>query len=231
MIHHIRTKVALAILCFVLTISHSSIASETIQDFDLWKLIRNIILPDQLKHFYELREYIASDEFSKKTDTLKSDLRVDEIFFQAVKITEGDVVESLLISSVATLPYHTFDAVVPILRLVITVPVSTESFRQYQKRLHNLPSKIFLDSKTDEDKDKLTHFFGSAYLTCVLRNSGTVEGIGHIVEWMESVFKLEGSRDERDINANIQGIIFATALMEHRNVVPSEFLHVSLNPK
>jgi hypothetical protein len=47
--------------------------------------------------------------------------------------------------------------------------------------------------------------------------------VGEMLELGEEVFKLEGSRDERDILVNRLGIDFAIALQQHQQVLPSEF--------
>lgn len=207
---------------------NAEVSSSNQPSIDLWKYVRRIILPDPLPQMYELRSFIASDEYRESVRTLPHGNRVDIIYLHAVELTEGNILESLLICAVATLPYHTFDAVVPLFQLVIPIPVSTETREQFQKRLTNLPTQLFDDSKPGEDQDKLTHFFGSAYLTCVLKAPATVEGIGYLIELFESVFKLQGSEDDRDIQANERGITFGKDLMAARDVLPSKYFHVSL---
>lgn len=196
---------------------------------DLWETIRRFVLPSYLDNMYRLRSYIASDEFSHSPDSFSATQQVDAIYRRAVMLTEGNVMEALFICAVATLPYKTFPAVIPLVNFVITVPVSTESEDQFRSRLKNLPSGLFLDSPARSDQDKLTHFFGSAYLVCVLKAPLWTMGIGSGVEMLESIFKLEGSRDVRDEVANERGIAFGTELMQSRDVLPSKFLHVSLS--
>lgn len=196
---------------------------------DFWETIRRFVLPSYLDNMYRLRSYIASDEFSRSSDSLSTAQRVDAIYLKAVMLTDGNVMEALFLCAVATLPYKTFPAVIPLVNFVITVPVSTESEGQFRRRLKNLPSGLFLDSHARGDQDKLTHFFGSAYLVCVLKAPLWTMSIGSCVEMLESIFKLEGSRDLRDEVANERGIAFGTELMQLRDVLPSKFLHVSLS--
>jgi len=52
---------------------------------------------------------------------------------------------------------------------------------------------------------------------------------GEALEWAESIFKLEGSRDARDIAVNHLGVQFARALQQHRDVLPSDILKLELD--
>jgi hypothetical protein len=192
-----------------------------------WPTIRRCLLPDALAHVYELRDSIrAYTEFSLDPESafrLHTDLqRLDSIYIQAVELCEGDIREALLVCAVATLPYHTFPAVIPLTGIVIWVPVSTESRDDFARRLEALPSQLYLDSPRYGDRDKLPHFFGSAWLYCLIRSSSIVSLIGHGIEIFEGLFKLEGSYDERDVEVNRLGMDFAKRLMENDETLPSE---------
>ncbi len=89
--------------------------------------------------------------------------------------------------------------------------------------MENLPGLLLPDSPASLDRDKLPHFFGSAWLQCVIRNPDLVSMAGELLELSEAIFKLEGSRDERDILVNKRGIAFAIALQQHEHVLPSDF--------
>jgi hypothetical protein len=189
----------------------------------LWPIIRRLLFPRELSLAYDLRALIAAQQ-PLKPRSREGDLRrLDAIFIRAVYLAEGDPFLALFALSIATLPYHTFPARVPLLDLGIIVPVSTESYDAYSRRMENLPGLLFTDSPSSLDRDKLPHFFGSAWLQCVSRNPDLVTLVGEMLELGEEVFKLEGSRDERDILVNRLGIDFAIALQQHQQVLPSEF--------
>jgi len=195
----------------------------------VWRILRRVLFPFELAVMYELREYI-SDLPLPESRTRETDLqRLDEIYDHAVYLAEGDAKTALLASAWATLPYHRFPAVVPLLGWTVTVPVSTESVASYRRRLANLPGKLFLDSPPSLDRDKLPHFFGSAWMQCVFNAPELVDTAGEMIELFEAVFKLEGSRDPRDIIANRLGICFAMYLQSRLAVRPSDIFRTINN--
>jgi hypothetical protein len=195
----------------------------------VWSWLRRAVLPEPLGIMLELRDYITELE-APETRTRESDLkRLDAIFDRAVYLAEGDAMHALLILTWATLPYHRFPAVLPLLDWTITVPVSTESREAFRRRLANLPGMLLEDTPPSLDRDKPPHFFGSAWLQCVLNSPELADAAGNMLEWMEEVFKLEGFRDERDILVNRLGIIFAMQLQRQQAVRPSDIFMLDLN--
>lgn len=190
----------------------------------LWLLLRHFIFPQELNLIYDLRAWIA--ELPAPGDrTREGDLRrTDEIYDHAVYLAEGDAARAILACAWATLPYHTFPARIPLLDIGITVPVSTESRAVFDQRMKNLPGKLFEDSPRGLDRDKVPHFFGSAWLQLATRQPMIAEAAGELLELSEAVFKLEGSRDPRDIAVNRLGVCFAIALQRQQNIHPSDIL-------
>ena len=190
----------------------------------LWLLLRRFVLPRELQVIYELRSWIT--ELQPPTERVRREelRRVDEIYQHAVYLSEGDAYCAMLACAWATLPYHTFPARVPLLDVSMTVPVSTESRARYERRMANLPGMLFTDTPRGLDRDKLPHFFGSAWLQLFTKTPGVVTLAGELLEWSEAVFKLEGSRDPRDIAINRLGVCFAQALQKQGNVMPSDIL-------
>lgn len=200
-------------------------ADENIASPGIWALLRRALLPDPLGIMYELREFIRDLEPTRPRSR-DHDLReLDALFDRAVYLAEGDIHAALLALTWATLPYHRFPAVVPLVGWTITVPVSTESRSDFQRRLANLPGLLLPDTPPSLDRDKLPHFFGSAYLQCVAQDPELADALGVAVEWFEQVFKLEGFHDERDITVNRLGIVFAMQLQRQRAVRPSDIFH------
>ncbi|MCZ7555607.1 MAG: hypothetical protein M5R41_04295 [Bacteroidia bacterium] len=191
----------------------------------IWAMLRRALLPEPLGIMYELRGYITDLELTEPR-TQERDLRLlDALFDHAVYLAEGDIQAALLALTWATLPYHRFPAVVPLLGWTITVPVSTESRSDFQRRLANLPGLLLPDTPPSLDRDKLPHFFGSAYLQTVVNEPSLADVLGYGVEWFEQVFKLEGFHDDRDIMVNRMGIVFAMQLQRQRAVRPSDIFH------
>ncbi len=194
---------------------------------DFWTSLRRIILPRQVSLVYDLRSFIAAQR-PLNPRSREGDLRrLDAIYLHAVYLAEGDPYLALFALSFATLPYHTFPARIPLFNFGITVPVSTESHAAFEQRMENLPGLLLRDSPRSLDRDKLPHFFGSAWLQCVTRNPALVETAGELLETGEEIFKLEGSRDPRDIMVNRLGADFAMALQRHEDVLPSEIFKQS----
>jgi hypothetical protein len=161
-------------------------------------------------------------------DARQRDLgRLDALFDAALAICHDNVADALLVAALASLPYKRFPAVIPLAGISVTVPVSLESDGQYQQRLRNLPSMLLPDSPASGDRDKLPHFFGSAWLQMLLKSAPLACDIGILVEWCEQTFKLEGAADERDLLVNGLGARFADRIMEGRDAAPSRaFLSV-----
>ncbi|NOY07076.1 MAG: hypothetical protein GXO82_10700 [Chlorobi bacterium] len=182
------------------------------------------IIPREIEQIHRLRSYIASDSFSPDSLRTSQRARIDSIFFTALRISEGSTLAALRIAAFATIPYYTFPAIIPLVRWVIWIPVTTESREEFEKRFRNLPTDFLSDSSPGNDRDKLPHFFGSAFITCSTRDPVYAEMAGRIIEWLELAFKLEGSMDPRDIEVNAMGAEFGMALMQGRKMSPSCFL-------
>jgi hypothetical protein len=151
--------------------------------------------------------------------------RVDKIWDHAVYITDGDIETALFISAAATLPYHNFDAVVPLAGWIVNIPVSTESTTAFKRRFSNLPYLLYISGARGGDRDKLPHFFGTAFLQYRSHSSLLSATVGELIEIGEKMFKLEGAYDERDIEVNNKGIEFAQDLMDGRLVRPSQYFN------
>jgi hypothetical protein len=102
----------------------------------------------------------------------------------------------------------------------------------------NLPKNLFFDSPQNNfgDKDKLAHFFGSAFLSYESKFFDLGKLIGYFVEAFEESFKVQSSVDIRDLDVNEYGRFFGELLKENDNLLPSQifllrsirFLRVSI---
>jgi hypothetical protein len=148
--------------------------------------------------------------------------RLDAIWERALYLADGDAQDALLAAAMATLPYRRFPARLPLIGLVIIVPVSSEGEQEFQHRLSRLPGLLFADTPADFDRDKLPHFFGSAWLQLLMHEPDAVLAAGHMVEILEGGFKLDGALDARDLRADRLGALFARTLQRGHFIRPSQ---------
>lgn len=150
---------------------------------------------------------------------------LDSIFSYALKLSDGNIGDALLFCSVGTIPYSEFEMRVPLINIPIKVfiynIVNEDLFNQM---IRNLPTKIFPDSPEGNfgDKDKVTHFFSSAYWSYSF-NENVSSAIGFIIEHFEEGFKVQSVVDERDLAVNQLGIKFGS-LLKDRLLFPSEII-------
>lgn len=199
--------------------------------------VRDAFAPAPLAHVYQLRHHLTTLTPAAGTQTppngaltrearRRLDLaRLDSLYVTALQLTDGNVHEAIVALSVATLPYRRFPAVVPVLGLEVTVPVSLESVAAFDARMLALPSLLFADTPVWGDRDKLPHFFGSAWLSLVSGSPALAVAAGDAVETLESVFKLQGARDRRDHAVNRLGVAWALRLRHRPTTLPSTMFH------
>ncbi|HLF20549.1 MAG TPA: hypothetical protein VI704_07150, partial [Bacteroidota bacterium] len=77
------------------------------------------------------------------------------------------------------------------------------------------------------DKDKLQHFFASAYLSYASESQDFTRTTGNLVEWGEANFVVGGADDPRDKRANKQGEAFGRDLLSVKTLLPSDYLTVT----
>jgi hypothetical protein len=96
----------------------------------------------------------------------------------------------------------------------------------YQKKNDRLPKRLFFDTPTDDygDKDKLAHFFGSAFISYAQNIFDFGNLIGYFVEVFEQDFEVQNAIDQRDLQTNKLGNIFGELLKENKNILPSQVM-------
>jgi len=169
--------------------------------------------------------FIADGNFiQEKQDDLEI---VNEIFNHAVEFYQGDISEALLALTFATLPFNKMVINLPILN--VNIPLNLPSVNEwlFLKKKKNIPGNIYFDSKLNggQDKDKLPHFFGNAFLAYNISAINASKFLGLFVEMFESAFKVSGV-DYRDIQTNHLGEFFGYSLKENPKHLPSHFLKV-----
>lgn len=175
--------------------------------------------------FY-LSNYIASEEFSNLKKSTPDLEQVDIIFAKSLDFFEGDVSEALLCLTFTCLPFNKIDFKLPFGILEIPLPSPPKTL--FKKRLENLPKYIFFNSPKNNfgDKDKLSHFFGNAFLHYNISIFNFSKFMGIFVEKTEENFFANGELDRRDIIANHLGEFFAEMLKVNPHAKPSKALLV-----
>lgn len=170
--------------------------------------------------------YIASGRFEKMADTLNPLDMVDSIYIKALAFNKSSLSEALLALTFATVPYRVVPIRIPLLGIIINYPLMCATDSIYNKKNDNLPSKLFTDTPADNfgDKDKLAHFFGSAFLSYSQTIFDLTDLIGYFVEYFEEAFKVQSSVDLRDIKADKLGNCFGKMLKQNKNILPSQIL-------
>ena len=190
-------------------------------------LFTSLLYPQQSeisKTVNYISEYIASDNFiairNKSGDLAAS----DSIFLEAVKYCNGNIGDALVGLMLATVPYKEVPITLPLINSVVYYPLTSADEETFLKKNDNLPRYLFLDSPNNNygDKDKLAHFFGSAFLSYEPSIFDLGKLIGYFVEAFEESFKVQSSVDLRDLDVNEYGRLFGKLLKGNNDLLPSQ---------
>lgn len=191
-------------------------------------LLINSILLAQVKDIFvesgKVMEYIASNQFSNISENNEL-AKIDSIFSFALLQADSNISDALLFAAIGTIPYVKFPVEIPIFNIRIRFLIFNKiDYLIFNKKMKNLPAKLFEDSPIGEfgDKDKLTHFFISAFLAYSLTEKISL-GLGKFVEAFENDFKVDGKEDERDLKMNYLGVEFGNRLKD-KLIFPSEII-------
>lgn len=187
-----------------------------------------------------LKSYVRSQRFRELRRRF-GDLRaINAVYIRALRLTEGNTAMALFYCTLATMDHRVVGIKIPVFKLFF--PLSNESSKEFALRVANLPSHFYSDTPatTAGDRDKLQHFFGSAFIANAFESRGAAERIGYFIEWGEDALIVDGAYDERDMRANRQGHEFGLALLtaarrsngeDERMPLPSDFLSVHIATK
>lgn len=169
-------------------------------------------------------EYIASEKFIKLRSEIGDVAAVDSIYIDAVNYSNGNISEALLALMLATVPYREVPVQIPIVNSIIYYPLTSADQETFLKKNNNLPRYLFFDTPQNDygDKDKLAHFFGSAFLSYESNIFDIGKLIGYFVEAFEESFKVQSSVDLRDLDVNEYGRLFGNLLKENKQLLPSQ---------
>ncbi len=192
-----------------------------------------LVFPKVIQDGYRIKEFVVSEEFAAIRREQGDPAAVDALFERALTLSWNNYYEALLISFVATMDHRRFGVRLPVLGPLLWAPLTSEFPAEFAERVRALPSQLYADTPPDAagDRDKLQHFFGSAFLTYVFQSSEVAERFGTFVELGEEAFIVDGVLDERDFRANRQGAEFGLRLLEEESARPSSFLRSVAKPQ
>ncbi len=188
------------------------------------------IFPKVIQDGYQLKDYICSEEFAS-VRAQRGDLNaVDAIFAEAMRLSWNNAYEALLISLAATMDHSKFGVKLPVVGPLLWFPLTSEFEEDFHARVSALPRMLYVDSPDTAagDRDKLQHFFGSAFLTYTFESRDAAQRIGEFIEWGEDKVIVDGVLDERDFRANTHGQEFGLALLSDKRVKPSSCIMYTL---
>jgi hypothetical protein len=148
---------------------------------------------------------------------------VDTLFKRAVNYRDSDYSEALLSLMFATVPYKKVPIQIPLIKTIVQFPLTSAGDSVFLLKNKNLPKDFYFDTPQTNfgDKDKLAHFFGSAFLAYNSSIFDLGDLIGYFVEVFEEEFKVQSVIDSRDMMTNKLGYIFGTYLKKDKKIQPS----------
>ncbi len=149
----------------------------------------------------------------------------DTLFLRAVKFKDYNYSEALLALTFATVPYKEVPIQFPLIG-ILNYPLVSANDSVFLQKDKNLPKDLFYDTPKNNfgDKDKLAHFFGSAFISYSTNIFDLGDLIGYFVEVFEQSFKVQSSVDQRDLRTNKLGNIFGETLKKNKNILPSQIM-------
>ncbi len=161
----------------------------------------SLFLPSGISLGYEMRAYIRSDEFGAFDSSSRPEDVLDEIYNESLELGNGDLSTALFAAAFGTFE-HEF---IPLTFFgsELDLPLTSEDHAHFERRISHLPEHLY--HIPEGDRDKLQHFFSSAWLKSIVGMDWLVNLAGNGVELGESLFVVGGSKDPRDVHANADG--------------------------
>ncbi|HSD62526.1 MAG TPA: hypothetical protein VLB50_01975 [Ignavibacteriaceae bacterium] len=171
-----------------------------------------------------LSKFIASDYFGNLHDKMDDLALTDTLFNRAVRYRNNDYSEALFSLMLTTVPYKKVPIQIPLIKLNVLYPLTSAGDSIFFLKNRNLPKNFYFDTPQNKfgDRDKLAHFFGSAFLAYNSSIFDLGDLIGYFVEVFEEEFKVQSQIDNRDLMTNRLGYLFGTELKRNKNIHPSD---------
>lgn len=195
------------------------------ESFSLGSLFSDIVTPELIRDTKDIRSYVRDNRFAELLRRC-GDLRaIDGIYQKALRVSEFSIARALFLAMMASMEHQHVEVDVPIIGAV-GLPLTFEEDSLFKSRINNLPARIYEDSPSAGigDRDKLQHFFGSAYIAFVSGSPELARATGNFVEWGEARMIVGGADDARDRRANKQGETFGHDLIFVKTLLPSDYL-------
>lgn len=204
---------------------HWEFDEEESESFSLTGFLSDVFTPQLIRDTRNIRAYVRDARFAELLRRC-GDLRaVDGIFLKALRVSEFNIGRALFLSMMACLEHQNVEVAMPVVGTV-GLPLTFEEDSLFKARTANLPCRIYEDSPPGAagDRDKLQHFFGSAYISYVSDSPELARATGNFVEWGEAKMIVGGADDVRDRRANKQGETFGYDLIYVKTLLPSDYL-------
>jgi hypothetical protein len=184
-----------------------------------------LLIPKVLQDCARLKEYVRSGELLAARGAHGDLYAVDCVFDRAMRLCWNNVYEALLVSAFALMDHRRVGVRLPLIGAILWFPLTSEFDEEFRARVDALPSRLYADTPPGHggDRDKLQHFFGSAFLTALAESPEGADRFGLFIEWGEEQFIVGGVNDERDVRANRQGQRFGLHVLSDPDTRPSRF--------
>lgn len=182
-----------------------------------------LLIPKLIGDGAEVKAYVRSPEFAAVRRRAGDRRSIDFLFRTSLSIAWDNTAEGLLLTFFSVMDHRSFGVKAPLIGTALWVPLTSEFDDDFRRRVDALPTNLYPDTPPGRsgDRDKLQHFFGSAFLTYVTESDGAAERMGSFIEWGEDLFIVGGVSDPRDLRANAEGRDFARALLDDPDALPS----------
>ncbi len=173
-----------------------------------------------------LSGFIASGYYEQLQQSNDDLALADTIYLRTVKFENYNYSKALFELTFAVIPYNKIYIRLPLINSIVKFRLTSAPDSIFQLKDENLPKRFFFDTPDDDygDKDKLAHFFGSAYLSYSSNFFDLTNLIGYFVEVFEQNFEIQNSIDMRDLQTNKLGDIFGEILKKNKNILPSQVM-------
>ena len=200
------------------------------EGFSIGKFIGEMFTPQIVIDTRQIRAYVRDVRFKELARRCGDIRTVDGIYLKSLKVADYNIARALFLSMMAVLEHQKVDLKMPLITS-LPLPLTFEEDSLFKMRKKNLPTRIYADSPQDEegDKDKLQHFFASAYLSYASESPDIARTTGNLVEWGEAKFVIGGADDPRDKRANKQGEGFGRDLLSVKTLLPSDYLALTFD--
>jgi hypothetical protein len=195
------------------------------EKFSIGTFLSDTFTPQILIDTKHIREYIRDERFLFLRSRCGDMRTIDAIYLKSLKIADYNIARALFLSFMAVLEHRNVDVKLPILKS-LEVPLTFEEDSIFTARIKHLPSRVYSDSPNgpEGDRDKLQHFFGSAYLAYASEAPDMTRTVGDLIELGEAKFIIGGTDDARDKRANQHGKSFGRDLLVVKTLLPSDYL-------